>query len=364
MDGLSSQRLNQVTMTTENTLSEELFARGALMGLHIGRWTAIKKMSSNDMLLEENEVDSDVIYLGHKKLLPKAATKPLVELEGRARVTLASRSMEFPIAGARFVTYASLPDVVARLSAIKDQWNLEVANLVQKYPALREQQLVMLDRQAQQFVNEELKKVDTETQSYKERQEQLIVWLAEQKKMNQNFYPKVEDLRKKFDFTWRMFTISALEGINELDVVEVQEAQERLRADLQDWVRSATASMHKVLGEAAANAKDLLQKNGKLTPRNLTPLFNAFESFISVDFTGKSTFQATIQEIKSKFLVAKPDGTYDMLKVAEGLSNDQRRAEFDGLLATMSELAVDATAEAAGVKSLGAASFGRHVELE
>lgn len=345
------------------TLSEQLFARGALMGLHIGRWTAVKKMSSNDMLLEDDEVDSDVIYLGHKKLLPKAATKPLVELEGRARMALAARSMEFPIAGARFVTYASLPDVVARLTAIKDQWTLAVTNLVQMYPALREQQLVMLDRQAQQFVSEELKKVDTETQSYKERREQLTVWLAEQKRMNQSFYPKAEDLAKKFDFTWRMFTISALEGINELDVYEVQEAQERLRADLQDWVRSATASMHKVLGEAATNAKELLKKNGKLTPRNLTPLFNAFESFVSVDFTGKSTFQATIQEIKNKFLVANPDGSYDMAKVAEGLGNDARRAEFDGLLATMSELAVDATADAAGINSLNSIGFGRLVEV-
>lgn len=354
------------TETETKGLSEALFARGALMGLHIGRWTAVKKMSSNDMLLDE--VDTDTIYLGHKKLLPKSATKPLVELEGKARTALAFRSMDFPIAGARFVTYSALPGIVERLTELKGEWNQEVEKLVLAYPALREQQLVMLDRQAQVFVAEEMKKQsqhnEHERKLHDTEQEKLNLWLSEQKKANLSFYPKPEELASKFDFTWRMFTISALEGINELDVKEVREAQERLRADLQTWVRAATSSMHQTLGEAAANAKELLKKNGKLTPRNLAPLFNAFESFISVDFTGKSTFQATIQEIKKKFLVAKPDGTYDLTAMAEGLGNDTRRAEFDGLLASMSDLAVDATAEEAGIRSLTATTFGRMVELE
>lgn len=356
-------------MTTEaetQGLSEALFARGALMGLHIGRWTAVKKMSSNDMLMDE--VDSDAIYLGHKKLLPKAATKPLVELEGKARVALASRSMEFPIAGARFVTYAALPAIVERLTEIKNEWNLEVDKLALNYPGLKEQQLLMLQRQAELFVAEELKKHtqnnDHNRKLREDRQAELVLWMAEQQKMNRSFYPKAEELKSKFDFTWRMFTISALEGINELDVKEVQEAQDRLRADLQDWVRTASSSMHKALGEAAANAKAMLEKNGKLTPRNLTPLFNSFEQFLSVDFTGKSTFQATIQEIKSKFLVANADGSYNLTAMVEGLGNDTRRAEFDGLLATMSELAVDETAEKAGIRSLHATTFGRMVEIE
>lgn len=343
-------------------LSEALFARGALMGLHIGRWTAVKKMSSDDLLLED--VDENALYLGHKKLLPKSATKPLVELEGKARAALASKSMEFPIAGARFVTYAALPKVVEKLSSLKAEWDAAVEVLLSTYPVLRDQQLDMLTKQAQKFIQNELQaSMSKPDGDYKAKMEDMRIWLEKQKRENLTYYPKVEDLRHKYSFTWRMFTISALEGINELDVKEVQEAQERLRADLQAWVRTATSSMHKALGEAAANAKELLEKNGKLNPRNLTPLFNAFEQFLSVDFTGKSSFQDTIQEIKKKFLVANPDGSYNLAAMVEGLGNDTRRAEFDGLLATMSELAVDETAEKAGIKSLGLAEFARMVEL-
>lgn len=350
-------------MTTETEtqgLSEALFARGALMGLHIGRWTAVKKMSSGDLLLED--VDENALYLGHKKLLPKMSTHPLVVIEGKARTALATKSMEFPIAGARFVTYAALPGIVERLAELKVEWDTAVEVLLNTYPALREEQLKALDRQAQLFVTQSLRQV-VESQ-YEETKKKLDLYLLEQKAENITYYPKVDDLRRKYSFGWRMFTISALEGINELDVKEVQEAQDRLRADLQDWVRTATSSMHKTLGEAAANAKSMLEKNGKLTPRNLTPLFNAFESFLSVDFTGKSTFQDTIQEIKSKFLVANPDGSYNLAAMVEGLGNDHRRAEFDGLLATMSTLATDEIAEKAGIRSLHATTFGRMVELD
>lgn len=346
-------------MTTQ-TLTEELFARGALMGLHIGRWTAVKKMSANDMLMKE--VDTDAIYLGHKKLLPKKATEKLVELEGKARVALSSRSMEFPIAGARFVTYSAMAGIVSHLQQIKVQWEQEVNELATQYPALRATQLALLETQARAFTNEELKKVPYGTDEYKSKHAELEVWMKNQKALNEGYYPTEQQLRAKFSFTWRLFQISALTGINELDAAEVAAAQDRLRADLNEWVRAAAASMHQTLGEAAANAKNLLEKNGKLTPRNLKPLFESFESFLSVDFTGKSTFRDTIETIKSKFLNKNPDGTYNLEAMADGLDDVHSKAEFDGLLSRMSTLAVESTAAEAGVSSLQE-EFGRVLDL-
>lgn len=347
-------------MPEEQNLTEALFARGALMGLHIGRWTAVKKMAPTDMLM--GEVDLDAIYLGHKKLLPKKAMEKLVELEGKARVALSSRSMEFPIAGARFVTYSTLPTVVSKLEELKEEWAREVEELIARYPALRESQLFLLSAQAEKFVQEELRKVLDATQ-LQERREELLRWLSEQMTMNNGFYPAVDQLRLKFSFSWRMFTISALQGINELDVAEVREAQERLRADLQSWVRSATASMHQALGEASANAKAILEKHGKLTAINLKPLFNAFESFLMVDFTGQSTFRETIETIKKRFLVSNPDGTYNLTAMAESMSSEVSKAEFNDLLSKMGELAVEDTAAQAGILSLSRTDFGRMVEL-
>lgn len=341
-------------------LTEALFQRGALMDLFIGRWTGIKKMQPNDMLLAE-DFDENAIYLGHKKLLPKKAMEKLIEIEGKARTALAARSVDFPIAKARFVTYSSLQSVIDKLMDLKQQWNAEVDSLAKDYPALMEEQLVLLDRQAQNFVTEELKKCAPEQRE--NRQKELDGWLSTQRAKNRSFYPTVAELKGKFELSWRMFTISALEGINELDAGEVLEAQARLREDLQAWVRTASGQIHQALGEAAANAKGLLEKNGKLTPRNLAPLFNAFENFLSVDFTGKSTFRDTIEEIKKRFLVSNPDGSYNLAMMTENLDSGNNRAAFESLLSTMSDLAVEETAEQAGIRSLHRTDFGRLVEL-
>jgi hypothetical protein len=348
-----------------NELTAALFQRGALMDLHIGRWTAMKKMQPNDLLM--GEVDLNTIYLGHKKLLPKKATEKLVEIEGKARTALASKSLEFPLAGARFVTYGSLPEVIDRLRQLKAEWNQEVEVLVRQYPELRETQLALLEAQAQKFITEELRKfgaVSTD-EGWKNRKLELDEWLKRQRALNLSFYPKdVDELRRKFSFGWRMFQVSSLDAAPDtLDVEEVRRAQAQLREDLQGWVRSAAASMHQALGEAAANAKAMLEKNGKLTPRNLQPLFNAFENFLMVDFTGQSSFRQTIETIKRRFLIQNPDGTYDLPKMAEGMGTEASKAEFSSLLNTMADLAVEETAKQAGVVSLSRTDFGRLVEI-
>lgn len=353
-----------MSVDVHQELTEALFQRGALMGLHIGRWTAVKKMAASDMLM--TEVDLDAIYLGHKKLLPKKATEKLIEIEGKARTALAHKSLEFPLAGARFVTYASVPKVVTKLGELKAEWDREVNALIEQYPDLRTRQLALLETQAQKFIHEELRKfgaVSTE-EAWKNRKLELDEWLVKQRQLNLSFYPaNVEDLRKKFSFNWRMFRISALDGIHDLDADEVREAQATLKADLQNWVKAASGAMHQSLGEAAANAKALLEKNGKLQPRNLQPLFNAFESFISVDFTGQSTFRQTIDTIKKKFLVQNPDGTYNLPATMDNMGNEVSRAEFSGLLNTMSNLAVEEVADKAGIAAIGGTDFGRMVDL-
>ncbi len=338
-------------------LSEQLFSRGALMSLYIGRWGAMKKMAADDLLLQN--IDNDVLYLGHKKLLPKAAMEKLIEIEGKARTLFASKSIDFPIAGARFVTFSAVPEIVDGLKELRDKWNIEVQDLISEYPTLKEKQLRLLEKQAESIVESQLRVIPPNMDS-QEREELMVrtnTWLAAQKVQNKLFYPPVEELPQKFSFLWRMFRISDVEA-GELDPDDVRNAQERLRSDLRDWVASATAQIHQTLGEAAQNAKEILERKGKLTPRNIKPLFDAFESFLSVDFTGKSTFRETIEALQKGFLVQNPDGTYSA-SMAEAASSSK---EFSGLLNSLSSLAVGEVAKEAGVTS-AIGSFGRLLDI-
>lgn len=338
-------------------LAEQLFQRGALMSLYIGRWGAMKKMGANDLLL--GEIDNDALYLGHKKLLPKKATEKLVEIEGKSRSLFASKSIDFPIAGARFVTFSAVPEIVDGLKELRDQWNGYVTELINEYPALMAKQLEILEQQATSIANEKLQLAEQETnpERRKYRQDQMNMWLAAQKIVNKSFYPPADELPRKFNFVWRMFRISNLDGTSELDPEDVKNAQERLRSDLRDWVATATTQIHQTLGEAAQNARNILEKKGKLTPRNIKPLFDAFESFLSVDFTGKSSFRETIETLKKGFLFNSPGGYSDAM--AERVSSS---TEFAGLLNSLSSLAVEDIAKKAGVTS-AIGSFGRLLDI-
>ncbi len=340
-----------------DSLTEQLFQRGALMSLYIGRWGAMKKMGADDLLL--GKVDNDALYLGHKKLLPKKAMEKLVEIEGKARNLFASKSIDFPIAGARFVTFSAVPEIVDGLKELRDEWNEEVKVLIDNYSQMKVQQLALLEQEATRIAGQKLFASPASTPEEVEKlREEMKDWLQKQKLQNESFYPPPEQLPQKFSFMWRMFRISNIDGSSELDPEDVRNAQERLRSDLNEWVASATAQIHQTLGEAAQNARGLLERNGKLTPRNIKPLFDAFESFMSVDFTGKSSFRETIETLQKGFLVQNPDGTYSA-SMAESVSSS---TEFAGLLQSLSTLAVADIAKKAGGESM-VGSFGRLLDI-
>lgn len=334
------------------------------MDLFIGKPTFQKKLRPGDVLLEG--IDPSAIYLGHKKLLPKGALEELVTVEGIARRALADRSLEFPISGARFIQYSALAEVIRALQVLKGRWNTAVTGLVKDYPDLRNEQLIALDQQAETLLRNALAPLSGKEREAKEIE--LNRWLETQKSINRSLYPKADDLTGMFRFEWRMFRVSATTGTEELTGLkaeEIAQAQEAIQRDLQRWVRAAATEMHKVLGEAALNAKNMLEKNGKLTPRNMRPLFDAFETFRAVDFTGASTIQDVINRIQARFEISSPNGETDY-ELSANAVNGQAGVEdgFNQLLAKVSELATDNLAENAGIQALTkAGEFRRLIDV-
>lgn len=349
----------------DTTIHKILFDKGILMNLYIGRWAALRKLRPGDMLMEK--INEDAYYLGHKKLLPKKAMEKLVTLEGKARTALAKRSLDFPVGGGRFVYYKTLDEVFTVLNDLKKQWDEEVEILIADYPVLREEQLKALDSQADNLAKEELKKAQDQKE-HEVKWSQLQGWLETQRKENRELYPPVEVLKTKFPFEWRVFNVSAptgLEQMSSLSAEQLAAAQKKLQDDMQSWVKEAATLMHKALGEAAAQAKSLLEKNGKLHPKNLKPLFEAFESFKAIDFTGQSAFLKTVEEVKKKYGVEK-DGSIDYELTAGAINySDFMKAGLGELLGSMAKLAVDEVAVEAGKEAISkVGEFSRFVDME
>lgn len=337
-----------------------------MMDLYIGKPTFQRKLRANDILMDSENINEDAIYLGHKKLLPKAAMEDLVKLEGKARTYLTNRSIEFPLSGARFVSYPALPAVLKRLKELQELYNAAVRRLVENYTMLRDQQLSVLDKQCE---NLHLAKVSTMSeQQRKETATEMAEWLVKQRQTNRSLYPPVEALPKMFAFTWRMFKISALQGMEEMSTLaqdELLQSQEQMKAEIKSWAQQAVKDMHLALGQAAKQAREMFEKQDKLNPKNLKPLFEAFETFSAIDFTGSSDWREQVENARERFIQRDVSGNIDFEKTASSINGTKFAGdEFKKLLESIGSLAVEQTAQAAGLKAMSkVGEFRRLIEV-
>lgn len=334
-----------------------LWTQGVLFDLDIGKSQFNKKNRSQDMGLNE-DVDPDAMSTGSKKLMPPRVIKKLLAIENLARATLKNRSLEFPLSGARFVYYKALGDLTKMLEVIREDWNLAVLDITSNYEGLKQEQIKLLDFEAQK-----ISKARPGTDAEKEE------WLIEQYTHNRNIFPPLASVQDRFRFGWRMYKVNAADGLSTMGEVEKEamlDAQKKLQQEMQAWAKDASSAIHKKLGEAAAQASAMLSKQGKLNPKNLKPLFDAFEEFKAVDFTGSSDFRNKIDKLTAKFLVVNTDGKTDMATTADSINNTSTGlTQFKEVLEDLSELAVDAVAEQAGLHSLHkVGEFKRMVEID
>lgn len=334
-----------------------VFKKGVLFDINVSRWSALHQMKTDDLLLEK--LNRKVIYPGHKKLLPEDVSQPITYLEGQIRSFVRKRSMPFPISGAVFVNFKALPDMLKGLKDLRNQFSAAAQKLVDNYEGVQKKQVDVLD--------DEARKIAVQNGLYDKTvpegdREILKKWLLAQHEQHLALYPEKKDLLAKYDVSWKMFKVNPLGEadaalLKDEDAVVIAEQQQKLKDDLEDWVKEKAVEMHKKLGEAAAQAQKLLAENGKLNPKNLKPLFSAFEEFQAVDFAG-SSFQKVITEVKSQYLGGA--GT-TMQDVAEAVNKSSE--QFNQLLGSLSALAVDATAKQAGAVALSESEFKRVVEI-
>jgi hypothetical protein len=346
--------------------SELLFDRGTLIDLFIGKPTFQRKLRPGSLLLAD-VVDESVLQLGNKRLMPKKALELHTTLEGFARTALSKRSLEFPISGARFVTYNALPELLRSLQGLKKEWDKATDDFVKQYPELRDLQLQALDKQTEALMLKQLEVLSPADKAL--RSVALLEWQDAERAATRELYPPAEEVPLGFKFTWRMFRVSALEGVSAtkglLTDDEILAAQDEMKRDLQSWVRTAMVAAHKALGDTAKQAREIFEKHGKLHPRNLRPLFEAFETFNAIDFTGKSDWRSQIEQARKRFLVQDAQGHVDLALTAASINGTEFAAgEFKKLLDSIGTLAVEQTAQEAGLMALTkVGEFKRLIEI-
>lgn len=346
------------TQTSTPGIEDVLFKQGILFDLDIGRWAAIKKLDKDDLHL--SSINPNAFHLGHKKLMPKETVDKVYEIESKARSALMICSSDFPIAGARFVRYPVLEQLLAKLGELRVKFFAEVKDLLENYPILRAKQLSILNAQSESIAT--IKKL--ELLGKKDALDEVDVWLARQFQRNDAAFPKVEILGEKFRFEWRMFKVSTADSLAIISADQAIEAHKKLQGDLQEWVHETAMMMHKTLGEAAAHANELLEKQGKLNPKNLKPLFDAFEAFKAIDFAG-SDVQQKLDDIKKQYAYVS-GGKIDYEASANAINADvHAMSGLKNLLSNLGQFAVEDVAKEAGEKALSKITgYGRVMDAE
>lgn len=337
-----------------------VFRRGVLFDINVSRWSALHQMSTEDLLLQK--LNRKVIYPGHKKLLPEDSAYPLIHIEGKIRTYVKKNSMDFPISGAVFVNFKTLPKMLKRLKELKAEYEEEAKKLHDDYPNIMEKQIQVLDNEA--------RKIAVQNGLYEQATPQaerdiLKEWLKTQHKQHLELYPEQKDLLAKYSVSWTMFKVNPLDAaaaslLPEEDAEVIVAHQKKLHEDMEKWVKEKATEMHKILGAAAKQAQELLAENGKLNPKNLKPLFTAFETFKAVDFAG-SSFADVLKDIESKYLATDASGEADFKGSAELVN--AHKGEFAALLQTVGDLAIEDVAAKAGAVALANSEFKRVVEI-
>lgn len=331
---------------------EIVFKKGVLVDLNVSRWSALHQMKTGDLLLEK--LNRKVIYPGHKKLLPEDESYPLQHQEGLIRTFVAAKSMPAPIAGVVFVNYKVLSELLKGLKKLRTEYLALAKSLYNRYEDVKKAQIITLD-------DESLKIAEQNGLHGPDLAERAVLktWLEQQHAQHLSLYPDKDVLLAKFDVSWRLFKVNPLGdadakllGEEEAEIVMQQQAQ--LKKDMEEWVKLQAIAMHKKLGQAAAQAQKMLADNGKLNPKNLKPLFKAFEEFAAVSFADSKHLKE-IENIKKQF----QGSTIQDVAVEINKSTE----EFGKLLESISDLAIDSVAKSAGATVLASSEFKRIVEV-
>jgi len=291
---------------TEPAIADAVWNSGVLMGVHVSRPQFHVRNRPHDLL--RDDMNKEVMDPGFKKMIAPSALKDLASLESKARTCLGNRSVPFKLfSESRFVASSTLPKILKELETIKKEFDAETEKFLVAYPRLKDEALNLLDAESQKMVDAALLKMDPKLLN--QGRLDLLEWFDNQSAYNRTLYRRWEsdgDLHRHFKMSWSIGRIT-LEGMENLNLTHdtLVQMQKEYKENMKNWVQEATSSMHQVLGQKAAHVKEMLEKQGKLDPRNVKPFFEALEAFKDLDFTGSSNFRSIVDAIQVRFGVVK-----------------------------------------------------------
>ena len=303
---------------SNNQLLDALTQEGVLINVSVRYWRAAKKLSPEDLGLNDQQVNNRLISLGHKRLLPREALASFALIESRAHALIDQSTFSFLGGIARFLPNRRLAGVRSTLDALQQEYEQARIAFIERYEDLRRESL---DEWREAAVGLQLNPDD------------LVDRLAAA-------YPPSDRLSRYFAFDVHLYQVQAPEALQR-QLVEsgeqaaiaeardqvVRDAQQKIGRDTEMFVADCVAALRQ---ETATICREMLSsmqtgKTGGVHQKTLNRLLKFIDDFKTLNFAGDHELESMLEHARTTLLARSAEEYRDNRSARTELQNGLRR---------------------------------------
>ena len=300
-----------------NHLLDVLTREGVLINVSVRYWRATKKLNAEDLGLDPESVETRLISLGHKNLIPRESLQTFALIEGRAHALVETNTFPFLNGLGHFLPNARLQDTTDRLAQLEREFMAEKDNFLGQYAETRDKALVEWREAAARLVSNPAKLVETIEDSF----------------------PEARKMDRAFGFAVQLFQIQVPEKLKLSEVSleqqqkviqareqAVQQAAEKINQGVETFISDCVASLRE---QTAALCEEMLEsmKAGKsgVHQKTLNRLVKFIDEFKTLNFVGDRDLEEQLERMRQEFLGRTAeeyrDSDHYRRKLRDGLRN-------------------------------------------
>jgi hypothetical protein len=273
-----------------NVLTRE----GVLLNVSVRYWRGQKKLRPEDVGLSPGKVSDRLISLGHKRLLPRDATKSLSLIESRAHALVEANTFPFLNGLGHFLPNAKLAEVTEKLDELQTQFRTAQQRFLDQYQELRSDAVQEWWRMAAELVPDP---------------ERLVATI-------EAAFPINGHMDRYYGFDVRLFQIAlpetvSLQLVAAGDQSEVlaarqraaREAARRIRQDAESFVGDCVASLRQQTAQLCGEMLESIRTSDTgVHQKTLNRLVRFVDQFKQLNFANDTEMEAQLERVRSELL--------------------------------------------------------------
>jgi hypothetical protein len=294
----------------QNHLLDALTREGVLINVSVRYWRGTKKLQAEDLGLDPDRVETSLISLGRKNLIPKEALQGFALIESRAHAIVDASTFPFLQGLGHFLPNARLEETMERLAELEREFDLEKEAFLARYAEVRYSALSEWRSAALRLGVDEYRLLRTIEESF----------------------PCEERMRSAFGFGTQLFQIRVPDGLaDQQGVVAAREeaarqAAEQIQRGVEGFVTDCVASLRE---QTARLCEEMLEsmRTGKtgVHQKTLNRLIRFIDEFKTLNFAGDHELEEELDRVRRELLTRTAgeyrDDAYYQSRLRQGLQD-------------------------------------------